>query len=99
MHRLGAESGGEVSDGHEIGDVEECRCDGVVSGGFGDLGSDLASGVEPADTEDDVGAGSRQRARSLHPDAGGGTGDDGALPGQVDIGKYVGSGGGEPERG
>ena len=55
-------------------------------------GSDLASGVKPTDTEDDVGAGGRQRARSLHPDTGGGTGDDGALPGQVDTGKNVGSG-------
>ena len=69
VHRLGAESGGKFPDGHEIGDVEECRRDSVVSGGFGDLGSDLASGVKPTDTEGDVGAGSRQRARSLHPDA------------------------------
>jgi hypothetical protein len=98
VHRFDRESGGELSDRRQIGDVEERRSDSVVSSGFGYLRGDLASGVESADTEDDGCACSRQRARSLHPDAGGGAGDDGAPPRQVDIGKDVGSRGRGSER-
>ena len=48
--------------------------DSVICGG------DFVSGVKPTDTEDGVRAGCRQRAGSLHPDTGGGAGDDGAPP-------------------
>jgi hypothetical protein len=62
VHRFDRESGGELSDRRQIGDVEERRSDSVVSSGFGYLRGYLTSGVEPADVEDDGCACSRQRA-------------------------------------
>lgn len=91
VHRLPIESRGEVSDGREISDVEEFRCDCVVSSGVSDLGCDVVTGVESTNTKHDGSAGSRQCARGLDSDTGGGASDNGASPGKVDIGKDLGS--------
>jgi hypothetical protein len=83
---------GERGHRFQVRHVHPGDVDGIVAGLDAQVGCDLPSCVGTPDREGDLGAGGRQCAGGLHPDAGGSAGDDGAPAGEVDAVDHFGGG-------